>query len=218
MEYGGAQFQGAAASHLAKLDAIQESAMKLGNFEIESLQSRREASTTSLVFKLLDGKGRGELNQFTPSLKVYREASRYPARSCSNPYAQPKSGIRLEDPTDAYSLDQYKRSIAGTAPRIWDSLPQELLEHGLDGGWGRINKQAKNVLTGKTDRDALYLPRNTTPASSPVRMPVLPPPGAPVKPKVGFSRLKSTPNLWDQLSHFNLFKRPKNSKKQRINR
>ena len=54
MEYGGVQFQGAADRHLARLDCIQESTMKLGNFQIESLQSRRDAATTALVSKLLD--------------------------------------------------------------------------------------------------------------------------------------------------------------------
>jgi len=185
--------------------------MKLGNFEIESLQSRRDASIASLAFKLLDGKGRGELNHFTRVLTVNRFSGR-PVRSCSNPFARVQPGIRLVDLVDAGSLDQYKRSMVGAAPRIWDSLPQELLTERLDGGWCKITKRAKNVLVGKTDPDAVSNPRYTTPASSPVKMHVLVFHGPPVETKIKFFRLKSTPNLWDQLSHYTLSNRPRKSK------
>jgi hypothetical protein len=198
MEFGGAQFQGAAASHLDKLDVIQESAMKLGNFEIESLQSRREAATAALVFKLLDGKGRGELNRFTPTLTVNLDPIRFPIRSCSR--ARLQSGIRLVDPTKSNSLNQFKRSIAGIAPLIWNKLPQPLLLEGLNGRWCMIKKRAKNVLLGRPTSECL--PGNSTPSTSPVRMPSLTPPDAPVKRKANFVRPKSTPNLWDQLSHY----------------
>ena len=44
MEYGSLVYMGAAKSHLDKLDRVHESAMKLCGFEIESLESRREAA------------------------------------------------------------------------------------------------------------------------------------------------------------------------------
>ena len=40
MEYGSVLYMGAAESHLQKLDRIQSSAQALGDFSIESLESR----------------------------------------------------------------------------------------------------------------------------------------------------------------------------------
>jgi hypothetical protein len=197
MEYGSAQFQGAAESHLVKLDRIQESAMKLGNFMIEPLKHRREAATASLVFKLLDGRGRGELNRFTPTLNVVTKG-RFPSRTCS--ISQPKCGIRLEDRTNTYSLDAYKRSIAGASSAVWDKLPQSLIMEGLDKGYHKIEKRAKNLLLGKASEPI----RNRTPSCSPVRLPSPALPDAPTKPRFKFQKPKSTPNLWEQLSHYSL--------------
>ena len=63
LEYGSISYMGAAKSHLDKLDQVQNviAAKKLGNFKVESLQSRREAAAMSMGLKLLDGKGRGQL-------------------------------------------------------------------------------------------------------------------------------------------------------------
>ena len=44
LEYGSVQFMGAAETHLAKLDAVQRTAERIGRFKVESLQSRREAA------------------------------------------------------------------------------------------------------------------------------------------------------------------------------
>ncbi len=38
MEYGAIQFMGAKEVHLAKLDAVQKTAERIGNFKVESLQ------------------------------------------------------------------------------------------------------------------------------------------------------------------------------------
>ena len=60
MEYGSLVYMGAAKSHLSKFDKIQASAVKLCGFEIESLESRRDAAAIGLCLDLLDGKGYGE--------------------------------------------------------------------------------------------------------------------------------------------------------------
>ena len=62
-------YMGAAPSTLEVLDKIQESAMKMGGFQIESLSSRREAATMAFALKVLDGKCRGVLQEFTPNLE-----------------------------------------------------------------------------------------------------------------------------------------------------
>ena len=66
IEYGNLEYMVAAPTHLQKLDRIQRAAEKLGDFKVESLESRRDASLVGLLFKLLDGDGRGKLNDFTP--------------------------------------------------------------------------------------------------------------------------------------------------------
>jgi hypothetical protein len=68
LEYGSIQFMGAADTHLHKLDAVQRTAERIGRFQVESLQSRREAAAISLTFKLLDGRGRGVLKNFVPTI------------------------------------------------------------------------------------------------------------------------------------------------------
>jgi hypothetical protein len=69
MEYGTMLYMGAAPSTLETLDKIQESAMKIGGFEIESLSSRREATAAAFALKMLDGKCRGVLQDCTPTLE-----------------------------------------------------------------------------------------------------------------------------------------------------
>ena len=58
----------AAPATLQKLDRVQVTAGKLGGFKVESLEARRDASLVGLLFKLLDGKGRGQLNNFKPEV------------------------------------------------------------------------------------------------------------------------------------------------------
>ena len=68
MEYGNLEYMVAAPSTLQKLDRVQAAAEKLGGFKVESLEARRDASLVGLLFKLLDGKGRGQLNNFKPEV------------------------------------------------------------------------------------------------------------------------------------------------------
>ena len=64
LEYGNPEYMMAATTHLQKLDRIQRAAEKLGNFKVESPESRRDASLIGLLFKLLDGDGKGETQCF----------------------------------------------------------------------------------------------------------------------------------------------------------
>ena len=66
MEYGNLEYLSAVATHTRKLDRIQAMAENLGGFKVESLSSRRDAALVVFVMKLLDGDGRGALNEFVP--------------------------------------------------------------------------------------------------------------------------------------------------------
>ena len=58
----------AANSNKQKLDRVQARAEKVGGFSVESLDSRRSAALIGFTFKLLDGDGRGLLNEFIPTV------------------------------------------------------------------------------------------------------------------------------------------------------
>ena len=55
---------------LEKLDAVQRAAKKIGGFEVESLQSRREAAAICFTLKLMGGNGRGVLKDMAQGLKL----------------------------------------------------------------------------------------------------------------------------------------------------
>ena len=55
MEYNSISWMGDAQSHLDKLDRVQHSAEKIGNFTVEPLQARRDAAAMSFALKLQDG-------------------------------------------------------------------------------------------------------------------------------------------------------------------
>ena len=72
IEYDNLVYWGAADGHFRDLDAIQRSALKLlqkpeqVDPPLPSLESRRQAAAVGLACKLLDGKGRGLLNELKP--------------------------------------------------------------------------------------------------------------------------------------------------------
>ena len=104
IEYGNLEYMSAGDTHTNRLDKIQTAAEKLGGFKVESLRSRREASLIGFVFKLLDGDGRGLLNEFIPIVQEH------PHRSSKIPIGsiRVKERIKFEDTTK-----QYDRSIEG---------------------------------------------------------------------------------------------------------
>ena len=143
MEYGCVQFMGAKEVHLMKLDAVQKTAEKIGNFKVESLQSRREATAVAFTLKLLDGAARGVLKKHIPKIVTRKSKKDYDNRS----------GIRhlqIADRTNYDSLDLFKAGYLGQIHKIWARIPVSLLEKGQRIGWRKITKQCKEVITGKT--------------------------------------------------------------------
>ena len=109
LEYGSLEYMVAAPTHLKKLDRIQDAAERLGGFKVESLASRRDASLFGLMFKFLDGGGRGHLNNFTPTITEVDPAHKG---------RHTVTGLQLVDKTNRKSLLCYERSIAGKAPKV----------------------------------------------------------------------------------------------------
>ena len=105
---------------------------------MESLQSRREAAAISSTLKLLDGKGRGVLNDMMPEIYDASTLKKRSRHSCT--------GIQLVSRSKVYSLDSFKRSYLGSIHSIWAKLPQSLIQLGNNGGWRRITKRCKRFL------------------------------------------------------------------------
>jgi hypothetical protein len=139
LEYGAVLFMGARDCHLGKLDALQRSAQKLGGFEVESLQSRREAAAISFALKLLDGDCRPDLQQFAPHLI----SGHYVKHEHDTQHKL--HGIQIQPlELSTKPLDIFKRSFFGQLPRIWAKLPQEILKIGESKAWRKVSKSCKN--------------------------------------------------------------------------
>ena len=143
MEYGSLEYMVGAPTHLQKLDRIQAAAEKLGGFKLESLESRRDASLIGLLFKLLDGEGRGKLNEFKPMIENLN-----PTRKGRHT----ATGLQLKDQTNTKSLLGFERSIAGRAHKVWKKLPQELIMSKGEDQWQSLTKECQRALTGKKSK------------------------------------------------------------------
>ena len=142
-EYGSVSFMGAAITHLEKLDRVQDSAVRCCGFEVESLQSRREAAAAALALKLLDGGAHVKLQPFAP--KFVKNVSLTKKRTRHNS----SFGLQLERRTKTSSLNTFKRSFPGCIHTIWRKIPQSLIEEGQQTYWLRIKKRVKKFLEGK---------------------------------------------------------------------
>ena len=129
LEYGNVLYMGAAESHLLKLDRIQKSAQALGGFEVESLQSRRDAACLKLGCKLLAGQGRGSLDAFAPSLVSVQARSRHQV-----------GGLQIVMPVapSKYPLECFRRSFLYRLPEIWSSAPQSLVLKCESSSWCKL--------------------------------------------------------------------------------
>jgi hypothetical protein len=145
LEYGSIAYMGAAQSHLSKLDRIQESAQRIGNFSVPSLGSRREAAALAFALKLLDGKAKGVLSQFIPVV------SEVPASDAVSGATRGRlSGYQMLGHTGQVkckrTLDNYARGFWGKLPEIWSKIPQDLINTGRKTGWLKIKSKCTKFL------------------------------------------------------------------------
>jgi hypothetical protein len=140
LEYGSVAWMGAAKSHLAKLDRVQASAEKLGGFQIESLQSRREAAAVSYGLKMLSGECKGIINSFVPEL--------YEPSECAVRHSRHTlAGIQVRSVVKSNSIRSYRRGFHGCLPSIWAKLPQSIVAQGRSREWNTIRSRCKKFLT-----------------------------------------------------------------------
>ena len=147
MEYNSVSWMGAAKSHLDKLDRIQASAEKIGGFTAEPLQARRDAAAMSLALKMLDGRARGELATFKPTLCE-------PLRLCKKRTRQSLEGTQVVQKVRSKSLDVYKRGFFGVLPQIWSRIPKRIVQRGERVGWLKIKSACTKFLTNQTAQES----------------------------------------------------------------
>lgn len=139
MEYGCLHYMGAAPVHLKKLDQVQRAAERMCGCKFEqSLSGRREAAAFGLACKLLDGKGRGRLQDFTLE---FEETAKGRTRNST------KQGIKLVSRTDTKSLGSFARGFEGSIEAVFEKVPQELLEKGPETGWSSIMKTGQRTIS-----------------------------------------------------------------------
>jgi hypothetical protein len=155
IEYGNLEYISAAKTHLTKLDKIQAAAEKAGGFKVETLSSRREAALIGFVFKLLDGDGRGGLNEFVPELHTTKTRS----NKSGGHGLQIKRRFDSRDTTKAYD-----KNIEGQTTTVWSKVPQEILKVGETNGWQKITKQCQRFLSEKPLR-ASHIENNVVSAN-----------------------------------------------------
>jgi hypothetical protein len=91
------------------------------------------------TFKLLDGGGRGLLNDFVPTITEPEQSITRQSKVCEIVPA-----LDFRD-----TSKQYDRSIGGQIPVVWNMIPQELtLGEGTD-EWQKKTKNCQRFLTGK---------------------------------------------------------------------
>ena len=89
---------------------------------MESLGSRRDASLIGFILKLLDGDGRGMLNDFIPTLQSSSDnlnSTKYSSKGTT------QVKCRFDRST---ASKQYDRSIEGRIYEVWAKIPLELLQ------------------------------------------------------------------------------------------
>ena len=139
IEYGNLEYMSAGSSITGKLDRIQAAAERMGNFSVESLGSRRDAALIGFVFKLLDGDGKGMLNDFIPTVVQPVQSRTRRAKKM-----EIKRRLDFEE-----TSKQYDRSIEGRITEVWSKIPEELLKVKEGDSWQSATKNCQRFLTGK---------------------------------------------------------------------
>ena len=156
MEYGSIAWMGAADAHLKKLDRVQAAAEKVGGFTVEALGVRREAAAVAFALKSMAGKTRGVLKDFIPAVQEVRAPDNVCAAVRSKQY-----GWLMPSYKNHTSLDLYKRGFWGVLPKIWSTLPQELVSEGRSRGWLRIKSRCtRHIIHGHSPKKSLGKPKS----------------------------------------------------------
>ena len=133
IEYGNLVYWGAANTNLGMLDKVQQIAISLLDDPEPSLllcplELRREAAAVGLLIKVLDGEGRGQVNELKPermdpSQTSLRIAARFAVAKAPSHHHQ----LRPAPVRNSNSLETNRRSWRVRIPQVWNNLDHEVL-------------------------------------------------------------------------------------------
>ena len=142
LEYGNILYTGAASGHLQRLDHLQNRIQQTCCSTFQSLSHRRNAAIIGLICRLLNGEGRGNLQDYCPRfchVDSHRQSSRLHTWDSA-------AHLCFIDPCDFKTLDRFRRSWQVVAVQLWNSLPPNLLLTGATCGWRGVLKQAQRQI------------------------------------------------------------------------
>jgi hypothetical protein len=139
LEYGCLLYMGAADTHLARFDRLQERAESMTGFSFQPLRARRHAAAIGLACKQLDGVARGTLQELKPSVEIpaVRRSSRL------QPGISAQRSLFLQVPVATMSV--FQRSYESVVPKVWNTLPLELRQEARDAGFVKTSKKLQRA-------------------------------------------------------------------------
>ena len=159
MEFGDTAYIGAAPTNLEPLDVVQRRAEKLSGKKFVSLSLRREADCFGFLCKLLSGRCLESVQEVFRDLKLEvdsRTGMCYTEDLKDNPMLvpvndtrRPMSKIQVTNLTDTLrksSLKTFRRSFIARVHDIFDRLPDQLKQNGLERGWMSIMEDGQNYI------------------------------------------------------------------------
>jgi hypothetical protein len=155
MEYGNASYNGAAKTHLARLDAVQDRAEKLtGGITFQPLGQRRDVACFGLLCKILDGQCVQPLLDMCPEFGLDVAALKYHGYSTRFQQAQGRSiGLvrvtNMRNTLRKDSLASFERSFICRAYDVFNMIPLDLKMKGLLESWSLIMKEGQRYLSSR---------------------------------------------------------------------
>ena len=152
MEYGDTAYIGAATSHLDQLDNVQRRAERLCNKKFDALGLRREADCFGLLCKVLDGRCLEPVQDSFRSLKVEVDCRSMLVHTdridipVEHKQVNKIQITNINNTLRTHSLETFKRSFISRSHFIFDRLPDELKQLGLDKGWMSIMKRGQDYI------------------------------------------------------------------------
>ena len=142
LEYGNLVYWSAADTHLKKLDRVQRSFSKTLEKPswIPTLEERRKAAAVGLTCKLLDNKGRGQLQSLKPTFLNDENNVRRSKRL--NSLAKHKYQLQNEI-HPRKSLEVFRRCYRGRIPDVWNNLQTEVLHENNENDCFQFQKHRK---------------------------------------------------------------------------
>ena len=142
LEYGCLSYMAGAPSSLRKLDQVQARAEKLSNKIFQELGDRRLAAVFGFFCKLTGTDTCiNSLSDLCPEIESKKATG---SRRDDGRSFKLKSKLNQNR---SFSLENFKRSFMGEVERVFDLLPTEIINEGINNGWPSVMKKGQKFLS-----------------------------------------------------------------------